>query len=119
MTIQNVLTLALLLVVMVPSYFAYQFLSDESFRAEFMRSARILDVAGVPCLVLVTAAAGTERYTVVLPYAIRARTEHIVGQRSPGPMTDAQVTEACKTVQEDSLLVLGAVRARDAAKEGK
>jgi hypothetical protein len=119
MTVQNVLTMAMLLMVAAPSYFAWRFLTDEDFRHEFTATARVID-ANVDCLVLVTSMAGVERYTVVLPYAIRGRTEHIVGIRAPGALTGDEVAAACVGVTDASQMMLAAVRERAAREtEGK
>ena len=43
LNLTNVLIVALLVIVAVPSYFAYRFMTDAEFRGEFMSGANVLE----------------------------------------------------------------------------
>ena len=94
----NVLILALLILLAIPSYFAYRFMSDVAFRREFMSSAVILD-AHAPCIVLEGHRYGGQaRHSVFIVYGLDGRNEKLLGLRAPGSVTDPDLTELCKRV---------------------
>jgi len=51
LNLTNVLIVALLVIVAVPSYFAYRFMTDAAFRGEFMSGATLVEKFP-PCVVL-------------------------------------------------------------------
>lgn len=113
LTIQNVLTLGMLAVIAVPSYFAWRFMTDGDFRHEFMSTSKIVDM-GVPCLVVIGSQQGqSERYTVAVSYAVVNRLEYLVAARSPGLLSNAEVQKVCGLVHDDGDLMEAAVRARE------
>ena len=94
----NVLIVALLVVIAIPAYFAYRFMSDVAFRREFMSSAVILDVHA-PCIVLEGHRYGSQaRHSVFIVYGLDGRNEKLLGLRAPGSVTDPDLTELCKRV---------------------
>jgi hypothetical protein len=98
LNITNVLIFALLVVIAIPAYFAYRFMSDVAFRREFMSSAVILDVHA-PCIVLEGHRyGGTARHSVFIVYGLDGRNEKLLGLRAPGSVTDPDLTELCKRV---------------------
>ena len=98
LNLTNILMLALLIVVAIPAYFAYRFMSDENFRSEFMSHAAVLD-KHVPCIVFEGRRFGSPtRHTILLVYGIDERVEKVVGLRAPGTMTDKEIDETCKKV---------------------
>lgn len=99
LTLQNILILALLALVAIPSYAAYKFLTDASFRSEFVDHVRLVD-ADVPCLVYEGQLAGQqERTYVFVGYAFDGRLERVIGVRtSQGILTVAQLGPVCDRV---------------------
>ena len=60
----------MVMVIAIPAYFAYRFMSDLSFRREFMSSAIIL-TAHAPCIVLEgTRQGATPRHSVFIVYGL-------------------------------------------------
>lgn len=98
MSLTNVLILALIVIIAIPAYFAYRFMSDVTFRQEFMSSAVILDVHA-PCIVLEGHRYGSQaRHSVFIVYGLDGRNEKLLGLRAPGSVTDPDLTELCKRV---------------------
>ena len=98
MSLTNVLILALIVIIAIPAYFAYRFMSDVTFRREFMSSAVILDVHA-PCIVLEGHRYGSQaRHSVFIVYGLDGRNEKLLGLRAPGSVTDPDLTELCKRV---------------------
>jgi len=98
LNLTNILILALLLVLAIPAYFAYRFMSDVAFRREFMSSAIILD-AHAPCIVLEGTRHGAQtRHSVFIVYGLDGRNEKLLGLRAPGSMSATDLTELCKRV---------------------
>jgi hypothetical protein len=98
LSLTNVLILALIVIIITPTYFAYRFIIDEGFRAEFMNSARWLD-RHVPCLVLESQrSGGVKRHTIGMIYGIEDRFEKMAVIRAPGVLTDSEIQEVCKKV---------------------
>ena len=94
----NILILALVMAIAIPSYFAYQFMSDVTFRREFMSSAIILD-QHVPCIVLEGHRYGAQaRHSVFVVYGLDGRNEKLLGLRAPDVINSAELTELCKRV---------------------
>jgi hypothetical protein len=120
LTIQNILTMGLLLVVAVPAYFSWRFLHDTDFRHEFMSTSRFLEM-NVPCLVIQGNIAGQgERISVAVAFELRGRMEHMVVIRAPGMLSDQEIQTACALAHDDANLIKAAIAARDAkASEGK
>jgi hypothetical protein len=98
MSLTNVLILALIVVIAIPAYFAYRFMSDVAFRREFMSSAIILE-QHVPCVVLEGHRYGSQvRHSVVVVYGLDGRNEKLIGLRAPEAMNSVELTEMCKRV---------------------
>jgi hypothetical protein len=98
LNLTNVLIVALLVIVAVPSYFAYRFMTDAAFRGEFMSSAIILEKFA-PCVVLEGHRYGSiTRHSILKIYGFDERMEKIIGLRAPGTLTEVELGEACKKV---------------------
>ena len=102
----DVLILALLVVIAVPTYFAYRFIADQEFRREFLQNAVMVD-KHVPCIVLEGhRLAQNTRHTILYPYDPDAnRMEKVVGLRAPGLLSDKEIDDACQkvlTMQRDT-----------------
>jgi hypothetical protein len=103
LTIQNALTLGLLVLVAVPAYVAWQFLHDPRLRQEFLSSARVVEGLGVPCLVFASSLVGqAERYSVLVAYDTDGRLERDIAVRSPGVMSADEIAKACDIVRADA-----------------
>jgi hypothetical protein len=100
LNLTNILILALIVIIMVPTYFAYRFIADEDFRREFMSTAIVLE-RHVPCVVLEGHKyGGIKRHSVLAVYGIDDRFEKLIGLRSPGPMDADEINALCKRVAE-------------------
>ena len=99
MTLTNVLILALIVVIMVPTFFAYRFIADTQFRREFLQNAIMVD-KHVPCVVLEGhRLAQNTRHTILYAYAVDSdRMEKVIGLRAPGLLSDKQIDDACQKV---------------------
>lgn len=98
LNLTNVLIVALLVFVAVPSYFAYRFMTDAEFRGEFMSGATVLEKFA-PCTVLETHRYGSvTRHSILMIYGFDDRMEKLVGLRAPGTLTEVELGEACKKV---------------------
>ena len=99
LSLTNVLILALIAVIMVPSFFAYRFIADTEFRREFLQNAVMVD-KHVPCIVLEGhRLAQNTRHTILFPYELdEGRLEKVVGLRAPGLLSDKEIEEACQKV---------------------
>jgi hypothetical protein len=98
MSLTNVLILALIVVIAIPAYFAYRFMSDVAFRREFMSTAVILD-QHAPCIVLEGHRYGSSaRHSVFVVYGVDGRNEKLLGLRAPGSMDNDDLTDLCKRV---------------------
>lgn len=100
LTVTNVLILALMALVAIPTYAGYRFLTDQEFRREFLLKAELLE-AGVPCLVLRVSGPGrAPRYSIASAYALdqEHQFEKVVGVRSSGDLSDAEIAAACRDV---------------------
>ena len=99
LTLTNVLIMALIVVIMVPAFFAYRFISDTEFRREFLQNAVMVD-KHVPCIVLEGhRLAQNTRHTVLYPFEPdEKRMEKVVGLRAPGLLSDKEIDEACQKV---------------------
>jgi hypothetical protein len=95
----DVLIMALLVVIAVPTYFAYRFIADQEFRREFLQNAVMVD-KHVPCVVLEGhRLAQNTRHTILFAYAIEdSRMEKVIGLRAPGMLSDKEIDDACKRV---------------------
>jgi len=116
LTLQNVLVMCILVVLAIPSYFAWLFMTDAAFRHEFMSSARVIE-ADVPCLVVnghVTGLA-TDLNSVSVGYETRAQMEHLIAIRMPGTMSNVEIKTACEIAHADANMIRAAIRDRDAA----
>ena len=115
LSLQNLLTLALLVVIGVPTYFAYLFLTDVRFRHDFMTETRIVD-ADVPCLVIAgnVSSGGGERFASGNSYDIRDRVEYLIVLRTPSALTDQQLRDLCDKahVETDIMRAVGKPQAR-------
>jgi len=106
LTIQNILTLGMLVVIGVPAYFAWRFMSDATFRHEFMNTAVAVD-AQVPCLVVVGNLHGRgDRYMIGNAYKVDDRMEYMIVIRSPGMLSNLEVTNLCSKVHEETDLMI-------------
>ena len=98
LNITNVLIFALLVVIAIPAYFAYRFMSDVAFRREFMSSAVIME-QHAPCVVLEGHRYGADvRHSVFIVYGLDGRNEKLVGLRAPEAMNGVELTDMCKRV---------------------
>jgi len=111
LSIQNVLTMGVLAVVAVPSYFAWRFMTDTSFRHEFMSTARVRVDAGVPCQVIVGNLAGEhggDRYSIFVEYRRIGQFEYLISLRSGGVLSDAEISAACNEAHAQVALIQNA-----------
>lgn len=100
MNLTNIIIIALLIILAIPSYFAYRFISDADFRREFMSTAIILE-EHVPCVVLEGHKyGGIKRHSILVVYGHDERFEKLVGLRSPSPLTFTEINDMCKKVNE-------------------
>ena len=98
LNLTNVLIVALLVIVAVPSYFAYRFMTDAAFRSEFMSGATVMEKFP-PCVVLEAHRYGSPtRNSILMIYGYDDRLEKIVGLRAPGTLTEVELGDACKKV---------------------
>ena len=98
LNLTNVLIVALLVIVAIPSYFAYRFMTDAEFRGEFMTGATVIEKFP-PCTVLEAHRYGSiTRHSILMIYGYDARMEKIIGLRAPGTLTEVELGEACKKV---------------------
>jgi hypothetical protein len=114
LTIQNVLTVGILVLIAIPSYFAYIFLTDPAFRHEFMSTAHVVDME-VPCLVIAGNVVGLgDKWTVAVGYENRGQMEHMVAIRSPGSSPSTlEARTACEIAHTESNILKSAIRERD------
>ena len=99
MNLTNVLILLLIVVIAIPAYFAYRFMSDAAFRREFMTSAIILE-QHVPCLVLEGTRYGAQtRHSVFIVYGFDERNEKLLGLRAPDVVNDVGLTAMCQRLR--------------------
>jgi len=100
MSLTNVLILFLIVVIAIPAYFAYRFMSDVAFRREFMTTAVILE-QHVPCIVLEGSRYGSQtRHSVFVVYGLDGRNEKLIGLRAPEAMNSVELTAMCGRVVE-------------------
>ena len=98
LSLTNILIIALLLLLAIPSYFAWKYLNDEEFRETFRNHAEIVD-KHVPCTVLQGRYYGAQkRHSVFVIYGIEGRNEKLVGERAPGVLTDPEIEALCVKV---------------------
>jgi len=98
MSLTNVLIVLLIVLIAIPAYFSYRFMSDVAFRREFMSSAIILDLHA-PCIVLEGTRYGSQtRHSVFIVYGLDGRNEKLLGLRAPGSMSGNELTELCERV---------------------
>ena len=98
LNLTNILILFLIVVIAIPAYFAYRFMSDVSFRREFMTSAIILE-QHAPCVVLEGHRYGSQvRHSVFIVYGLDGRNEKLLGLRAPEALNSVELTELCKRV---------------------
>ena len=99
LNLTNILIIALMVLIALPTYFVYRFIADVDFRREFMDTAVVLDKYA-PCVVLEGHKWGAnKRHSVVAVFALDGRNEKLIGMRSPEPMTPDEINEMCKKVQ--------------------
>lgn len=98
MSLTNILMLLLTVLIAIPAYFAYKFMTDIAFRREFMSSAIILD-AHAPCIVLEGHRYGAQaRHSVFIVYGLDGRNEKLLGLRAPAELSHPELTEMCNRV---------------------
>jgi len=98
LSLTNILIIALLLLMAIPTYFAWKYMTDEEFRETFRNHAQIVD-KHVPCIVLQGRYYGAQkRHSIFVIYGIEGRNEKIIGVRAPGELTDPEIEEACVKV---------------------
>ena len=101
LNLTSILMIALLLMLIVPTYFAWRFLTDENFRHEFTQGGKLLGQYA-PCIVLQTYAYGRDaRHTVMVVYELDGRFEKIVGRRAPGKLTAEEIGTVCQLTLSD------------------
>jgi hypothetical protein len=100
MSLTNVLIMLLMVLIAIPAYFAYRFMTDVAFRREFMSSAIILDMHA-PCIVLEGHRYGAQaRHSVFIVYGLDGRNEKLLGLRAPGEVSGPELTGLCSRVTE-------------------
>lgn len=112
LSINNVLTMGILAVVAVPSYFAWRFMTDTSFRHEFMTTARLVEDAGVPCQVIqgnIAGEHGGDRVSLFVEYDRHGPFTYLVSLRSVGMITQTEIVEGCNLTQAQAKLMEWAV----------
>jgi len=117
LNITNILIFALLIIIAIPAYFAYRFMTDVAFRREFMSSAVILD-AHAPCVVLEGHRYGSQaRHSIFVVYGVDGRNEKLVGLRAPETLNGAELTDLCQRVValSEEIIELRAKEAREKA----
>jgi hypothetical protein len=118
LNLTNILILALIVVIAVPAYFAYRFMTDVSFRREFMTTAIIMD-QHAPCVVLEGHRYGSQaRHSVFVVYGFDGRNEKLLGLRSPGTLEGTELTDLCKRVVALSEEIIE-LRAKEAREQNK
>jgi hypothetical protein len=116
LSIQNVLIIALLIMIAAPSFFAWRFMTDEMFRHEFMSTTRIVDM-NVPCLVVIGNISGQgSRMAVASSFLNAGHLEHLVSIRSLAVMGEDEVRPVCAMAQDEGALLAAALIEREAAK---
>jgi hypothetical protein len=89
-----------MVLIAIPAYFAYRFMTDVAFRREFMSSAIILDMHA-PCIVLEGHRYGAQaRHSVFIVYGLDGRNEKLLGLRAPGEVSGPELTGLCSRVTE-------------------
>jgi len=102
LNLTTILMIALLLMLAVPTYFAWRFLTNEDFRREFMQSAELL-TEHAPCVVLEGHAYGhATRHTIMVVYELDGRFEKILGRRASGKLTKEELNSVCQIVLSDA-----------------
>jgi hypothetical protein len=117
LNLTNILILALIVVIAAPAYFAYRFMSDVTFRREFMSNAIILE-QHVPCVVLEGQRYGSQaRHSVFVVYGLDGRMEKLLGLRAPDTLEPDELSALCKRVVtlSDEIIELRAKDAREKA----
>lgn len=112
LSFNNVLTMGILAVVAVPSYFAWKFMTDTAFRHEFMTTARIVEDAGVPCQVVMGNLAGEhggDRISIFVEYGRHGLFTYLVSLRSIGMIAQNDIIEGCNAAKEQAELMKWAV----------
>lgn len=96
LTLGNVVTIGLLMMVAVPVFIVWKLANDSGLRDAFLSSMRVQEGLGVPCLVMVGNVAGAPHRTVVIvAFETDGRLEFDIAVRSPGQMDGAEVAKAC------------------------
>ena len=102
LSLTNILIIALLLLLAIPSYFAWKYLSDSEFRAEFRNHAKIVNKK-VPCIVLEGQFYDLQtRHSVFIIYGFDGKNEKVMGERAPGELTDQEIDELCTKILAQS-----------------
>jgi hypothetical protein len=116
LSLNNVLTMGVLAVVAVPSYFAWKFMTDTQFRHEFMSTARVVQDAGVPCQVILGNLAGEhggDRYSIFVEYRRLGPYVYLVSIRSGGLLSQSEIVEACNIARAQADLITWAQDQKD------
>lgn len=101
LTLQNVLLLALLVLIGLPVFLIYRLGNDRSLREQFLSSIRVVDGLGVPCLVVASNMAGQpERLTVGVSFESDGRIEFDIVARSPGVLSGQEIATACEQARK-------------------
>lgn len=118
MTWQTALIIVLLAGVTAPVYVVWKFVTDQSFRHDFMSSYELVQ-ANVPCAVLIASTAQTaDRYQIAAAYDARDRIERIIMHRSPAVMlNEAEIQRVCDEVQKDAQIMRNAISERNRAEQ--
>lgn len=105
-TFTNVLILALLLALLLPAYFAYDFISNPEFRREFSSHISIDHSYDVPCTVYSFNLPGEQRRNdVAYIYEIDGRYSYAILVRAPAAMNEDQINRYCLIAQEHAKLL--------------
>ena len=100
LTFQNVLVMAILVVLAVPSYAVWQLLHDSELRREIMSYAKEIDMQ-VPCQIITYSFSGqSEKTAVISGVEVLGQFEIVVGTKVPGTITATDAASACKTMLE-------------------
>lgn len=99
LTLQNVLVMGILVVLAVPSYAVWQFLTDTNLRREILSYAKELEV-NVPCQVIVYSFSGQgEKTAVASGVDYSGQFEILIVTRVTGVMSQKELSDACNLMK--------------------
>lgn len=111
LTFQNVLVMAILVVLAIPSYAVWQIMTDSDLRKEIMSFAKEQEL-GVPCQVINYSFSGqSDKTAVISTVQVWGQYEIVVGTKVPGTMTASEAGSACKSTIDLSAKLRGVLLA--------